>query len=147
MISSKKVIIPDLGRSANMRAVRSRNTTPELAVRRLAHKLGLRFRLHQNNLPGRPDLMLSRWKTVIFVHGCFWHQHPGCKKATIPKTNHQFWKAKLLRNVERDRQAIRKLTRLGWKVLTIWECQTHDSVFVTQFLDSHFYGVGRQVVA
>src|SRR5579871_4774737 len=93
---------PDAARSANMRAVRAQDTYPELAVRRAAHRLGLRFRLYQRDLPGRPDLTFPRWRTIIFVNGCFWHQHAGCKKAVVPAKNRQFWRAKLRRNVERD---------------------------------------------
>src|ERR1700735_3133316 len=96
-------------RSENMRALRGRNTTPELAVRHAAHRLGLRFRLHRSDLPGKPDLTFAKWRTVLFVNGCFWHQHSGCKKATIPKTNVDFWRAKLSRNGVRDVDVNRRL--------------------------------------
>lgn len=109
-------------RSELMSKVRSKNTKPELQVRSWLHKHGFRFRLHRKDLPGRPDIVLPKYKTVIFVHGCFWHQHPGCKKATIPKKNHDFWKEKLESNVERDNRHIAQLQEIGWRVLTIWEC-------------------------
>src|ERR1700722_16046667 len=102
--SGKAVVAADRRRTANMRAVRAKDTTPELVVRKVAHKLGLRFRLYQGGLPGRPDLTFRKWRTVVFVNGCFWHQHSGCNKATIPNTNRPFWKAKLARNVERDQE-------------------------------------------
>ena len=114
-------------RSENMRALRGRNTTPELAVRHAAHRLGLRFRLHRSDLPGKPDLTFAKWRTVLFVNGCFWHQHSGCKKATIPKTNVDFWRAKLSRNGVRDVDVNRRLIKSGWRVLTVWECQTRSS--------------------
>lgn len=113
-------------RSALMSKVRSKDTSPELRVRRLAHALGYRFRLHRRDLPGCPDLVLPSRRKVIFVHGCFWHRHPGCPKATTPKSRVAFWTAKFQRNVERDREAEAKLHSLGWKVRTIWECQTKD---------------------
>ena len=113
-------------RSALMSRVRSKDTSPELRVRKVAHALGYRFRLHRRDLPGCPDLTFVSLGKVIFVHGCFWHRHPRCRKATMPKSRVAFWKAKFDRNVERDQQVKRKLRRLGWRVFTIWECQTHD---------------------
>jgi DNA mismatch endonuclease (patch repair protein) len=109
-----------------MATARSRDTLPELVVRRAAHRRGLRFRLFRKDLPGKPDLAFSRWKTAIFVNGCFWHRHASCPKASFPKTNTSFWKRKLDRNVERDRENYRDLSRMGWRVLTIWECETGD---------------------
>lgn len=111
-------------RCAAMRRIRQRNTKPEMAVRKIAHRLGYRFRLHQRNLPGCPDLVFASARVVIFVHGCFWHQHKGCNRSTIPKTRRAYWAAKLKRNTSRDRATIRKLRRLGWRVLLIWECDT-----------------------
>ena len=111
-------------RSEIMSRVRSRNTKPELQVRSLLHRMGYRFRLHRSDLPGKPDIVLPMYRTVIFVHGCFWHQHPGCKKATIPRTNREFWEAKLNRNVERDREVRQKLQDLGWNVIAVWGCET-----------------------
>jgi DNA mismatch endonuclease (patch repair protein) len=111
-------------RSRIMRRVRSENTKPEMAVRRLAHGLGYRFRLHRKGLPGRPDLVFAGRGKIIFVHGCFWHQH-GCKRGgRVPATRREYWVAKLERNVARDRSVLRKLRRLGWSVMVVWECQT-----------------------
>lgn len=109
-------------RSELMSKVKSRDTKPELLVRSWLHRKGFRFRLHRDDLPGRPDLVLPKYKTAIFVHGCFWHQHPGCKKATIPKNNRAFWRKKLTRNIERDKENIQELENQGWKVIIIWEC-------------------------
>lgn len=113
-------------RSRLMAAVRGRNTTPELAVRRLAHALGYRFRIHRSDLPGKPDLVFPSRRKVIFVHGCFWHRHAGCRKATMPKSQIEFWSAKFARNVERDARNECELRAAGWDVLLIWECETRD---------------------
>lgn len=111
-------------RSARMRSVRRQHTAPELVVRRTAHALRLRFRLHRSDLPGTPDLVFPKHQTVIFVHGCFWHRHEGCRKTTTPKTRTDFWALKFARNRQRDEQNVAKLQALGWRVLVIWECQT-----------------------
>lgn len=113
-------------RTRNMKAIRGRDTKPEMRVRSLAHRLGYRFRLHRKGLPGRPDLVFPGLKKVIFVHGCFWHQHPGCRYATRPRTREAFWAGKLDGNRARDLKQIAELERLGWEVLVIWECQTKD---------------------
>lgn len=110
-------------RSLNMSRVRSTDTKPEMVVRKWLHSQGFRFRLHRNDLPGKPDIVLPRFKTVILVNGCFWHQHPGCRKATLPASNRDFWTEKLGRNVERDNQNKKKLTDLGWRVIEVWECE------------------------
>jgi DNA mismatch endonuclease (patch repair protein) len=110
-------------RSLLMSRIRGKDTAPELAVRSLLHRMGFRFRLHRRDLPGTPDIVLPRHATVVFVHGCFWHRHAGCKGATTPKTRRAFWRAKFEANVERDRRNRRDLRKLGWKVLTVWECQ------------------------
>ncbi len=110
-----------------MAAVRSGDTGPERRVRSAAHALGLRFRLHRRDLPGTPDLIFPKHRTVVFVHGCFWHRHPGCRKATMPKSREAFWRAKFERNVERDLQVTAALLRLGWRVQTFWECETRNS--------------------
>ncbi|MCF1464049.1 DNA mismatch endonuclease Vsr [Agrobacterium vitis] len=110
-------------RSARMSRIRSSNTAPELALRRALHALGLRFRVNDNRLPGKPDIVLPRFKTVIFVHGCFWHRHDGCKVASTPKSNAPFWEEKFARNVARDKMNVEKLKDLGWQVLTAWECE------------------------
>jgi DNA mismatch endonuclease (patch repair protein) len=113
-------------RSAIMRAVRAKDTTPELLVRRLTHALGYRFRLHAAELPGKPDLVFPARRKVIFVHGCFWHWH-NCKRGRrMPKAHTEYWSRKLLRNQERDRRHRRALRRGGWQVLVIWECQTKN---------------------
>ena len=108
-----------------MRAVRQAHTGPELVVRRLLHGLGLRFRLHRRGLPGTPDIILPKHRTAIFVHGCFWHRHAGCAKATTPKTRAVFWCEKFDRNVFRDQETERALASAGWRVLTVWECETN----------------------
>lgn len=112
-------------RSANMRAIRSSDTKPELLVRRLVHRCGYRYRLHRKDLPGKPDLVFPGRKAVIFVHGCFWHMH-GCPAVRAPKSNTDYWWPKLTRNCERDAQHVRALVQSGWRVLTIWDCETSD---------------------
>ncbi len=113
-------------RSWNMRQVRNKNTTPEILTRSLMHAMGLRFRLHRKNLPGSPDIVLAKYRTVVFVHGCYWHRHPGCKYASTPKTNTAFWQNKFAQNVNRDTESCRKLKKSGWNVLIIWQCETKD---------------------
>ena len=115
-----------MDRSANMRAIRSKDMRPELAVRRLAHRMGYRFRLHRKDLPGKPDLVFISRRKVIFVHGCFWHSHKGCKTAHVPKSNLEYWKPKLERNQARDAKNIEALSSTGWKSLIIWECETRE---------------------
>lgn len=110
-------------RSEVMSRIRGRDTKPELAVRRLIHAMGYRFRLHRRNLPGTPDIVLPRHGKIILVHGCFWHGHRGCKDGRHPTSNTAYWDAKLARNQQRDKSSLRSLRRLGWKVLTIWECE------------------------
>ena len=109
-----------------MRQVRNKNTTPEILTRSLMHAMGLRFRLHRKNLPGSPDIVLAKYRTVVFVHGCYWHRHPGCKYASTPKTNTAFWQNKFAQNVNRDTESCRKLKKSGWNVLIIWQCETKD---------------------
>lgn len=111
-------------RSWLMSRVGSNDTGPEMRVRKVAHAMGLRFRLHRKDLPGHPDIVFPRWRIAIFVHGCFWHRHPGCKKATTPKSNIEFWTRKFEANVARDIRTQRELEDLGWKVAVIWECGT-----------------------
>ena len=126
-------------RSALMARVRSRNTDPELIVRRMCHRLGYRFRLHRKDLPGRPDLAFPKLRSVIFVHGCFWHRHANCKRASTPKTRATFWTLKFERNVGRDASAKKALRKKGWRVLTVWECQLKRTVSlearITEFLE------------
>jgi DNA mismatch endonuclease (patch repair protein) len=114
-------------RSALMSKIRGKNTLPELAVRRAAHKLGFRFRLHSADLPGKPDIIFPRLKKIILVHGCYWHRHPACIRSYTPKSNIEFWQKKFSANITRDQEAIEKLKSLGWEVLIIWECETKDS--------------------
>lgn len=109
-----------------MRAVRGKDTAPELTVRKLVHRLGYRYRLHQTNLPGKPDLVFRSRRKVIFVHGCFWHGHQGCPRARRPTSNEPFWSAKLDRNIARDRAQLESLSAAGWQVLVLWECETHS---------------------
>jgi len=113
-------------RSRIMRAVKGADTTPELAVRRLAHGMGFRFRLHRKDLPGKPDLTFPRLRKVIFVHGCFWHGHDCARGARVPVQNRDYWTRKVARNAERDRNAQSALQRLGWKSLVVWECEIRD---------------------
>ena len=111
-----------------MRRVRSSNTAPELLVRKLLHRSGYRFKLYGNNLPGNPDIVLPKYKTVVLVHGCFWHRHKRCSEAAMPKSNVPYWEGKFARNEKRDRRIKRDLKRLGWRVITVWECQTRNPV-------------------
>ncbi len=110
-------------RSKRMSRIRGKDTKPELALRSALHGLGLRYRLHDRSLPGEPDLVFRRRKTVVFVHGCFWHRHQGCPIATTPKSNTDFWLEKFTRNVRRDADNRRALEATGWRVLIAWECQ------------------------
>jgi DNA mismatch endonuclease, patch repair protein len=126
-------------RSAVMRAVKAKDTKPEMIVRRLLHRAGYRFRLHRANLPGKPDLTFPSRRKVIFVHGCFWHQHPGCRAADRPSSNTAYWRAKLDRNMERDKTTQEALERGGWRTLIVWECQTRNPdallTLLTDFLN------------
>ncbi|MBW4081274.1 DNA mismatch endonuclease Vsr [Paenibacillus sp. S150] len=110
-------------RSEIMSNIRSKNTKGEMIVRKYLHQLGFRFRLHGSKLPGKPDIVLSKYKCVVFVHGCFWHAHQDCKYYRDPKTNQEYWIPKIQRNVERDKKAIYDLTAMGWKVEIVWECE------------------------
>lgn len=106
-----------------MARIGQKNTKPELLVRGALHRLGFRFRLHKRDLPGRPDIVLPKYRTVIFVHGCFWHRHPGCRRTTTPATRKAFWLNKFEANIARDRKATETLERAGWNVLVLWECE------------------------
>jgi DNA mismatch endonuclease (patch repair protein) len=109
-----------------MGRVRATDSKPELHVRRTAHALGYRFRLHRRGLPGTPDLIFPRFRKAIFVHGCFWHRHPGCSRTTSPKTRADYWREKFAANVTRDAQRLLELQALGWDALVIWECETNN---------------------
>jgi DNA mismatch endonuclease (patch repair protein) len=110
-------------RSLVMSKIRSKNTKPEIILRKALFMNGFRYKIHDKKLPGKPDIVLSKYKTVIFVHGCFWHYHSECKEGKIPKTNSKFWSEKLSKNIERDINHNKTLTALGWKVITVWECE------------------------
>ena len=116
-------------RSRNMSAIKSKNTKPEIAVRKLLHSMGYRFRLHRKDLPGSPDIVLPKYKTVIFVHGCFWHRHENCKYASTPKTRQEFWEAKFRENINRDKLNQENLSSKGWKIIVVWECEINDKDF------------------
>ena len=126
-------------RSYNMSRVKGANTTPELRVRRLIHSMGYRYRLHDRSLPGTPDVVFSRKKKAIFIHGCFWHQHNDCPASRRPASNQDFWNAKLDRNLERDSQNQQRLAERGWEYLLVWECELrHIQVLrsrIQSFLD------------
>jgi DNA mismatch endonuclease, patch repair protein len=124
-------------RSWNMGRIRGRDTAPERAVRSALHRLGFRFRLRGAGLPGRPDVVLGSFRTVVFVHGCFWHRHSGCCYAYTPKSNISFWTAKFSRNVARDQKVHRTLLELGWRIVVVWECQTADVDGLIALLGSH----------
>lgn len=111
-------------RSWNMTRIRSRDTLPEKRVRSILHAAGFRFRLHRRDLPGKPDIVLPRYRCVVFVHGCFWHQHAGCIDCSRPASNGDYWQPKLARNVKRDGEHIARLTASGWNVIVVWECET-----------------------
>jgi DNA mismatch endonuclease (patch repair protein) len=113
-------------RSWNMSRIRSSDTGPERIVRSALHNLGYRFRLHRRDLPGKPDIVLPRYRTVVFVHGCFWHRHSKCKFAYEPKSRLRFWNDKFSGTIKRDREAVEKLKLLGWRVLIVWECRTKN---------------------
>jgi DNA mismatch endonuclease, patch repair protein len=122
-------------RSANMSRVKQKDTRPELEVRRALHAAGLRYRLHAKKLPGKPDLVFASARLVLFVHGCFWHQH-ACAKARLPSTRADFWHQKLEGNVVRDRRNAEALEKLGWKVEIIWECEIDDRALMARLIDS-----------
>ena len=113
-------------RRRNMQANRSKNSSPELRLRKALHSLGYRFRIHRKDLPGKPDVVLPKHNLVIFVHGCFWHQHPGCKLASRPRSNTVYWQVKFQKNRLRDKRNQLALEEAGWSVATVWECETRD---------------------
>lgn len=125
-------------RSWNMSRIRAKDTRPERVVRSLLHRLGYRFRLNRNDIPGKPDIVLPKYRTVIFVHGCFWHRHKGCSLAYTPKSNLAFWNKKFQRNIQRDAEVAEALKKTTWKQLIVWECETKDEVALSRRLKKHF---------
>lgn len=121
-----------------MARVKAKDSCAEMRVRRVVHSLGLRYRLHRRDLPGSPDLVFPKHRAVILVHGCFWHRHPGCKKASTPKSQVQYWQDKFDRNVARDRQVVAELRALGWRVMIIWECETKTNDIILQRVNEFF---------
>jgi DNA mismatch endonuclease (patch repair protein) len=119
-------IVDPATRSRMMSRIHNRDTAPEMAVRRELYSLGIRYRLHNGKLPGRPDIVIRRLRTVIFVHGCYWHRHPGCRLAYTPKSNVEFWQRKLEGNAIRDIENQAHLIEMGWRVIVIWECEIRD---------------------
>lgn len=126
-------------RSANMAAIRSRDTRPEMRVRRFLHGRGYRYRLHAKQLPGKPDMVLRKWQTLIFVNGCYWHRHEGCRLAYTPRSNTAFWEQKFRDNVQRDRRNHRLLEAMGWKVVVVWECEVRNGCF-TRWIEGRVRG-------
>jgi DNA mismatch endonuclease, patch repair protein len=122
-------------RSFNMSRIRSKDTKPEMLVRRFLHANGFRYRLHDNKLPGKPDIVLPRYKTVIFIHGCFWHGHEGCKYYVVPKTRTEWWLTKINNNIANDQKAINALYKDGWQVINLWECQLKPALLQKTLLD------------
>ena len=119
-----------------MSRVRSKDTSPEIRVRSQMHRAGYRYRLHVGDMPGKPDIVMPRYRTVVFVNGCFWHRHLGCRRASTPKTNTPFWERKFASNVARDREVRDTLQRDGWTVLVVWECQTRNSRMLADTLSA-----------
>lgn len=120
-------IVDSTTRSRMMAGIKGKNTRPEILVRRFLHAQGFRYRLHVSSLPGKPDIVLSKYKLAIFVHGCFWHRHQGCKYATSPEQNSEKWKEKFRQNLERDQRQLLLLLESGWRVVVIWECGVRDA--------------------
>jgi len=125
-------------RSWNMSRIPAKDTKPEITVRSILHKKGFRFRIHNSKLPGKPDIVLRKYNTVIFIHGCFWHQHPGCQRATKPKSNKEYWMNKLKRNKNRFIEVKNKLKKMGWTVIVIWECEIKDKAKLLKIIDTAF---------
>ena len=127
-------------RSFNMSRIRGKDTKPELIVRRACHALGLRFRLHRKDLPGKPDLVFPKYKTVVFVHGCYWHSHDCKFGAVVPKTNTEFWQSKRMTTIDRDARNACELEYRGWRVLTYWECEIKDADSLVERISRDFSG-------
>ncbi len=125
-------------RSENMSKIRSKNTVPELKARKALTKLGLRYRLHSAKLPGKPDIVIPSRKTAVFINGCFWHQHKGCKRCSMPRSNSAFWEAKLLSNIERQKKQIQEIEAIGMKTVVIWECEVKNTDKLSEKLKGAF---------
>jgi len=141
-------IVDSQTRSRMMAGIRGKDTKPELVLRRSLHALGFRYRLHAKGIPGKPDLVLPKYKTVIFVHGCFWHRHPGCRYTSIPTTRPEFWASKFSANVARDSAVRSALLLAGWRVATIWECALRTEAGVAAVRDvvsGWLQGGGREL--
>src|ERR1039457_5292958 len=137
--------VPTEQKSRMMSRVRTKGTSPELALRSALHSTGIRFRLHRKDLPGKPDIVLARYKCVIFVHGCFWHHHEVCIKSKMPKTNIEFWQDKIAANIKRDKSNQGDLEKLGWRVFVVWECDIKKDVRrVVEQLVARFHGSGHE---
>lgn len=119
-------IVDPATRSRMMSGIQGKNTKPELLVRKYLHNRGLRYRLHVKNLPGKPDIVLPKYRTIVFIHGCFWHQHHNCKFATTPDNRSNFWANKLAQNVARDQYQVNALKESGWRILIVWECELRN---------------------
>ena len=128
-------------RSRNMAAIKGKDTKPEIIVRKYLFSRGLRFRVQVRKLPGNPDIVLPKYKTVIFVNGCFWHGHEGCKYFRLPKSNIEFWKEKIERNIERDRESMQALLVLGWKVIRVWECELRNKANREEMLNKIYNSI------
>ena len=121
-------------RSSVMAKIKAKDTKPEILVRKLLHRMGYRFRLHNKHLPGKPDVCLEKYNTVIFIHGCFWHNHKKCNDGKIPKSNVGYWQPKIQGNIARDKRNNLALKRMGWKIITIWECSLNDLSSIKKLL-------------
>lgn len=122
-------------RSWNMSRIQSKDTKPEKIIRSLLHRMGYRFCLYRKDLPGKPDIVLPKYKTVVFVHGCFWHRHKKCKRCTTPSTNKQYWLNKFIRNQAKDKLNIQQLKDIGWKTIILWECEVNNIEKMTSILN------------
>lgn len=134
IIDGHRVLVDD-ETSARMARIRQKGTKPELIVRKIIYELGHRYRIDNRDLPGSPDIANRKRGWAVFVHGCYWHRHPGCPKSTTPRRNRAFWKAKFRANVERDRRAVRQLRRLGYRTMVVWECQCEREAVLRRRLD------------
>lgn len=139
-------ILTKAQRSELMSKVRSRDTKPEWILRCGLHRIGFRYRLKNNHLPGSPDLVFPKFRSVVFVHGCYWHRHAGCQNASMPKSNKDFWKKKFSQNIERDHRIVRELENLGWRVLVVWECELIEKTVETVCRVAYWLGRGNMII-